>query len=51
MYKARELYSKLSSDRSQFLDVAVEASELTLPYLITRDVTYKGTKSLLQPFQ
>ena len=51
MYKARELYSKLSSDRSQFLAVAVEASELTLPYLITRDVTYKGTKSLLQPFQ
>ena len=51
MYKARELYSKLSSDRSQFLDVAVEASELTLPYLITRDVTYKGTKSLLQPYQ
>ena len=51
MYKARELYSKLSGDRSQFLDVAVEASELTLPYLITRDVTYKGTKSLLQPYQ
>ena len=51
MYKARELYSKLSSGRSQFLDVAVEASELTLPYLITRDVTYKGTKSLLQPYQ
>ena len=51
MYKARELYSKLSSDRSQFLDVAVEASELTLPYLVTRDVHYKGTKTLLQPFQ
>ena len=51
MYKARELYSKLSSDRSQFLDVAVEASELTLPYLVTRDVTYKGTKTLLQPYQ
>ena len=51
MYKARELYSKLTSDRSQFLDVAVEASELTLPYLVTRDVTYKGTKTLLQPYQ
>ena len=51
MYKAREIYSKLSSDRSQFLDVAVEASELTLPYLVTRDVHYKGTKTLLQPFQ
>ena len=51
MYKARELYSKLTSDRSQFLDVAVEASELTLPYLVTRDVHYKGTKTLLQPYQ
>ena len=51
MYKARELYSKLTSDRSPFLDIAVEASELTLPYLITRDVTYKGSKTLLQPYQ
>jgi len=51
MYKARELYSQLTSDRTQFLDVAVEASELTLPYLVTRDVSYKGTKNLLQPYQ
>ena len=51
MYKARELYSKLTSDRSQFLDVAVEASELTLPYLVTRDVHYKGAKTILQPYQ
>ena len=51
MYKSRELYSKLSSDRSQFLDVAVEASELTLPYLVTRDVSYRGSKTLLQPYQ
>ena len=51
MYKARELYSKLSSDRSPFLDVAVEASELTLPYLVTRDASYKGSKTLLQPYQ
>ena len=51
MYKARELYSKLTSGRTQFLDAAVEASELTLPYLVTRDVHYKGTKTLLQPYQ
>tara|TARA_B100000530_G_scaffold198047_1_gene126020 strand:+ start:515 stop:2119 length:1605 start_codon:yes stop_codon:yes gene_type:complete len=51
MYKARELYSKLSSDRSPFLDVAVEASELTLPYLVTRDASYRGSKTLLQPYQ
>ena len=31
--------------------MAVECSELTLPYLITRDVTYKGSKTLLQPYQ
>ena len=34
MYKARERYSMLSSGRTQFLDTAVECSELTLPYLV-----------------
>jgi len=51
MYKAREKYSKLSAGRTQFLDVAVECSELTLPYLITQDDNYKGKRTLLQPFQ
>ena len=51
MYKARERYSQLESDRAQFLDVAVEASELTLPYLVTRDELYTGKKTLLQPYQ
>jgi len=51
MYKAREKYSKLSAGRTQFLDVAVECSELTLPYLVTQDDTYKGKRTLLQPFQ
>ena len=51
MYKARERYSELSSDRTQFLDMAVECSELTLPYLITRDDNYKGKRQLLQPWQ
>ena len=51
MYKARELYSKLTSGRSQFLDTAVECSQLTLPYLITRDDNSKGKRTLLQPFQ
>ena len=35
---ARERYSQLTSGRSQFLDTAVECSELTLPYLIERDI-------------
>tara|TARA_A100001391_G_C4820286_1_gene211116 strand:- start:29 stop:289 length:261 start_codon:yes stop_codon:yes gene_type:complete len=51
MYKARERYSELTSNRTQFLDVAVECSELTLPYLVTRDDNYKGKRTLLQPFQ
>ena len=51
MYKARERYSKLTSGRSQFLDTAVECSQLTLPYLVTRDDNTKGKRTLLQPFQ
>jgi hypothetical protein len=51
MYKAKERYSQLASARSQFLDMAVECSELTLPYLITRDDNYKGRRSLQQPWQ
>ena len=37
MYKASERYSQLSSGRHQFLDMAVECSELTLPYLVQHD--------------
>ena len=51
MYKAKERYDKLSSDRTQFLDMAVECSELTLPYLVTRDDNFKGKRTLLQPWQ
>ena len=51
MYKARSRYSQLTSGRTQFLDMAVECSELTLPYLVTRDETYKGKRTLLQPYQ
>jgi len=51
MYKAKERYNKLSSNRTQFLDMAVECSELTLPYLVTRDDNYKGKRSLPQPWQ
>ena len=50
MYKAKERYDKLQSGRTQFLDMAVECSELTLPYLVTRDDTYKGKKILQQPW-
>ena len=51
MYKARERYDQLTASRVQFLDTAVECSELTLPYLVTRDDNYKGKRTLTQPFQ
>ena len=51
MYKAKERYSQLMSNRTQFLDMAVEGSELTLPYLVTQDDNYKGKRTLLQPYQ
>ena len=51
MYKAKERYSQLSSGRSQFLDTAVECSELTLPYLVRQDDDARGKKTLLQPYQ
>ena len=51
-YKASERYSQLSSGRSQFLDTAVECSELTLPYLVQHDNSQKsGKKHLIQPWQ
>ena len=51
MSKASERYTQLQTGRTQFLDVAVEASELTLPYLVTQDDNYRGKRTLLQPFQ
>ena len=52
MYKASQRYSKLCSGRSQFLDMAVNCSELTLPYLVQHDLKQKGgTKLLAQPWQ
>ena len=51
MYKARARYSQLMSGRTQFLAMAEECSQLTLPYLVTQDENYKGKKTLLQPYQ
>jgi len=50
--KARERYNQLSTARHQFLDTAVECSELTLPYLISDDTTTKQNfKRLPTPWQ
>ena len=52
MYKAKQRYAQLTSGRSQFLDTAVECSELTLPYLVQQDTSSKlGRHDLLQPWQ
>jgi len=51
VYKAREKYSMLTSGRTQFLDTAVECSELTLPYLVRQDDDASGKRTLLQPYQ
>ena len=47
---ARERYNQLVSDRSQFLDTAVDCSKLTLPYLITDD-TSTSRKVITTPWQ
>ena len=49
--KARERYEALSSGRNQFLDVAVDASRLTLPYLIKLDDTDNTHATLKTPWQ
>ena len=48
---AKSRYDALSSGRTSFLDMAVQCSELTLPYLIQRDQTRTNHKSLTQPWQ
>ena len=49
---ARERYNYLTSDRSQFLDTAVQCSKLTLPYLISDDLTVKTNhRTLITPWQ
>jgi hypothetical protein len=52
MTTARERYSKLESDRSQFLDTAIDCSALTLPYLIKQDNEIGvNHKRLVTPWQ
>ena len=51
MNTARERYSQLSSNRTQFLDTAVECAELTLPYLVKEDTSNTNTKVLRTPWQ
>ena len=50
--KAKQCYDKLTSSRSQFLNSARQAADLTLPYLIREDeLTSKTSLRLPQPWQ
>ena len=52
MYKASERYSQLTKARQQFLDTAIDCSQLTLPYLVQHDNSTRiGKKQLQQPWQ
>jgi hypothetical protein len=52
MKLARERYNQLAGARRQFLDKAIECSELTLPYLIQDDTSSKPNhESLKVPWQ
>jgi len=49
---ARERYTQLATNRRQFLDKAIDCSELTLPYLIQDDTSTKPNhESLKVPWQ
>ena len=49
---ARECYNKLSTARNQFLTTAVECSKLTLPYLISEDLSsHPNHKTIRTPWQ
>ncbi len=49
---AKQRYDVLSSDRSQFLNEAEQASKLTLPYLIRGHEEHtSGMKTLLTPYK
>ena len=48
---AKSRYDSLSAGRSSFLDIAVQCSELTLPYLIQQEEMRTTHKRLTQPWQ
>lgn len=48
---AAQRYAELCSDRQQFLDVAIECSRLTLPYLMKQDNDNSNHKPFKTPWQ
>ena len=48
---AAQRYSELASDRQQFLDVAIQCADLTLPYLMKQDNDNSNHKPMRTPWQ
>ena len=49
---AKQRYDTLSTDRAQFLNIAEQATELTLPHLVRKDESYNGgARNLPTPWQ
>jgi hypothetical protein len=48
---AKHRYDSLSAERNQFLQTAIDASKLTLPYLVKQDEESGTHKTLLTPYQ
>jgi len=48
---AKTRYDVLSSNRSQYLNIAKQASELTIPYLVREDDNATGVNKLVTPWQ
>tara|TARA_R100000655_G_scaffold9301_5_gene23314 strand:- start:1730 stop:3295 length:1566 start_codon:yes stop_codon:yes gene_type:complete len=51
MNTAKERYNQLTQQRTQFLDTAVECSELTVPSLVKDDTNGPNYKKLHTPYQ
>ena len=48
---AKQRYDVLSGRRSQYLNIAKQASELTIPYLVHEDDNATGARKLVTPWQ
>ena len=51
MATAKSRYDALSSGRNQFLQTAIDAAQLTLPYLMKQDEADSNYKTLITPWQ
>ena len=48
---AKQRYDVLAGKRSQYLNIAKQASELTIPYLVHEDDSAVGPRKLVTPWQ